>query len=138
MMLDNRPMTRSKLSELALDAAIELETTPDESPHPTLKEFLKEVAAQISDVNGVSSLKDETLFPVYSFALRNSVIDAPHTRRDLISLLRDTLNVHIGADSIDDKEKLRGFCLAVHEALITDLLERRIATVKRDDRIRIH
>jgi hypothetical protein len=122
MKIPQSRLTKSDLSEMALDAAIELdlERKPSSEDSAVVK-FLSFIANGITDHNGVLYLKDESLMPVYSYALSN---DQPHEyigRKGLLERLTEIADENLG--QADGREALRRFFLSVHEALATDLID---------------
>ena len=131
--------TRYKVSELAMDAAIELERIKSAKSGniDVIDNFLSALREQWQPNSNKSILKDRTLYPVYSFALSKSG-DCDFTPVDDIGnkinlILSEKLDRGSDTSKID---YLRNFCLAVHEALITDLMGQRISAKKNDDRVR--
>lgn len=138
------PLTKSRLSELALDAAIEL----DRAAHlkaignaPDVDLFFRSLREQL-DQDRQRVFKDQTLVPVYALAFSRSGGEPFVPRENLADLLQSVLKKHQAVESDDSDEAqiafLRDFCLAVHEALVSNLLGNRSAAVKNDERVRYH
>jgi CRISPR/Cas system CSM-associated protein Csm2 small subunit len=131
--------TKSKLSEMALTAAMELEKMRKSTAAETseINAFLEAVKSHISNTSENSVIKDSTFYPAYSYALSKSNNDNFTPREEFIEILKQTLNTDFDSDDeIESIESVQNFCLAVHEALISELMGRRIINVKHDDRIR--
>lgn len=137
-------VTKSRLSELALDAAIELDRasrSKEIGEAPNAQRFFQLIRDQL-DQDRHRVFKDQTLVPIYARALSRSVDNHFVPRDDLAHLLGTVLKKHETVDAPNDAEAetsiafLRDFCLAVHEALVSSLMGHRIATIKNDERAR--
>ncbi len=138
------PITKSRLSELALDAAIELDRaahTKIVASTPGIDRFFRSLREQL-DQDRLKVFKDQTLVPVYALALSRSAGDPFVAREDLAGLLQEVLKKHdavvVDTDAPAEAQIafLRDFCLAVHEALILNLMGNRMTAVKHDERAR--
>ncbi|MDQ6436144.1 hypothetical protein RB623_18965 [Mesorhizobium sp. LHD-90] len=136
-------MTKSRLSELALEAAIQLDQVTQSRSAATVSidRFFQAVREQL-DQDEHKVVKDQTLVPVYAFALSQGGTDSYTPRATLSGLLQDVLQNYESVDNAAERPTdqqlafLRDFCLAVHEALIANLMGSRIAAVRRDERAR--
>lgn len=128
--------TKSQLGELALDAAMALDGDTTDSNLDVVEDFLTAVKSQIAEDSSKSIFRDNTLFPVYSYALSKTEGDV-HVESDDFKLhLQRTLSSFKGAASVSSVENLKQFCLAVHEALLIELMGRRISSTRHDERVR--
>jgi hypothetical protein len=107
------------LSDLALDAAIELERLRA-NPKSRL-EALETLSKALSE----RGLDDLALVPVYDRALASSGKAAPSSKSDLYSRLQSIVAKLQSSDtaSADDLSVLRDFCVALHDALLTNRLQ---------------
>jgi hypothetical protein len=131
--------TKSQLSELALDAAIELDLIANKGKGNAniVESFIVLLKEQLGSAQEGSLFKDQTLYPVYSFALSKTSGEAYTPKETMGNVLIDVINKYHDRDGdVSKLDYLKTFCLSVHEALISDLMGRRISSVKQDDRIR--
>jgi hypothetical protein len=133
----NEVQTKSQLGELALDAAIALEGASSSRNLDVIRQFLNAVKSQLSEDAVTSGFRDTSLYPVYSYALSKTEGPATGTVEDFRVRLAHTIANHEQDQANDtDVERLKRFCLAVHEALLIDLMGRRASNTRNDARIR--
>lgn len=128
-------ITKTELSELALDAAIEI----DLGSHPlraqsAVAKILRAIAEQITDHDGSLFLKDESLLPIYSYALSNDFQHEYVGRDSLLARLSQIADDELSEN--EPQESLRRFFLAIHEALSTDLIDEHTNTFVANEQIR--
>ena len=140
----SRPLTKSRLSELALDAAIELDRatrTNEIGNAPGTERFFQLLREQL-DQDSHRVFKDQTLVPVYALALSRSADNHFIPRENLSHLLNGVLEKHDAVGKTGEPVSdapivfLRDFCLAVHEALVSSLMGNRTSIIKNDERAR--
>lgn len=138
--LESKIQTKSQLSELALDAAIALDSIERHAVHADVaivEKFFREVSSQVSDETNATVFRDGTLYPVYSYALSKTDDQAfersDEFRQRFLSTIAEFRNMKQDASAV---ENLKRFCLAVHEALLNDLTGRRVSATRKDERIR--
>ena len=107
------------LSDLALDAAIELErlrANKSADVHSVAK-----LANALSD----DALTDLALVPVYDRALTSTGSIGPSSKSDLFSRLQSIAEKMQATDSAtpEDIDLIRDFCIALHDALLTVRLQ---------------
>jgi hypothetical protein len=104
------------LSDLALDAAIELER------YSIVGREKFEAVGQLSKLLSQRGLSDLALMPVYDRALASTGAPAAVSKSDLYSRLEDVLSKmnSTATASVNELELLRDFCVALHEALLTN------------------
>jgi hypothetical protein len=103
------------LSDLALDAAIELDRY---RLKPTGKlDSVGELARALSE----GALMDLTLVPVYDKALASGGMAGASSKNDLYSRLNEIATKMQSTESATQKdiEIIRDFCVALHDALLT-------------------
>lgn len=133
----NGIQTKSQLGELALDAAIALEETSNSRNLDVVNQFLNAIKSQLSEEAAMSGFRDTSLYPVYSYALSKTEGPATGSVEDFRIRLVHTIANHEKDEANDnDTEHLKRFCLAVHEALLIDLMGRRASSTRNDARIR--
>ncbi|MFH1795436.1 MAG: hypothetical protein ABIK36_08095 [Pseudomonadota bacterium] len=128
-------LSKTELSELALDAAVELDlgSTPVKAQSAVSK-FLRVISDQITDHEGSLFLKDETLLPIYSYALAADFQQGYVDRDGLLARLSQVATKQLADEH--PQEALRRFFLAVHEALSTDLIDEHVNSVVMNEHIR--
>lgn len=123
-----RPLTKTELSELALDAAIEMDlglSRPNQSSAAV--KFLDIISHQITSHDGSLFLRDESLVPIYSYALNNDLPQEYVGRQGMLSRLSQLVGERFKDEQ--PRDGLRRFFLAVHEALATDLMDEHSKTI---------
>lgn len=133
------PLTKSQLGELALDAVIEIDAAKTKPPgdFSALRQFMSSLGAQIIEDNGNKLLRDETLYPFYSYALHQSAKDSFEGRKNFGVLMTEILGKHnFDAAKATDLSEIRKFCLAFHEAIVSSFMNKHSSTARDDDGFR--
>ena len=137
-MNNTQVLTRAKLGELALDAAISVEYAQRNPSASTadLDEFMSALSNQFKDADK-GSLRDETMFPYYSFALARSSDNQEPTRNQFPELIARMLaKREVQTEARDELEQIKQFCLAFHEAMVKAVLSGRPSRSQYDGRVR--
>lgn len=138
MMLEHA-LTRYQMSDLAMDAAIELQKikSSNDGDFDVINRFLVALKDQWVPKNENSILKYQSLYPVYAYALSKSGDTSFVNTSDLGTKISEIISPEIENSSDDARiEYLRDFCLAVHEALLSELTNQRLASEHTDERTR--
>lgn len=128
-------ITKTELSELALDAAIEIDLGSQPlKAQSAVSKVLRVISEQITNHDGSLFLRDESLLPIYSYALSNDFQQEYVGRDSLLARLAQIAEDE--ASESEPQETLRRFFLAIHEALSTDLIDEHTNTVVVNEHIR--
>lgn len=126
--------TKTQLSEMALEAAIELERPRQRGPHfDKLGEFLETIHRQLAEEDGSVFLREEGFYNAYRYALSADGANVHADRKTVLQKLIQLTQEDIRGDS-PSLNDLKSFCLHVHEALATDLLEEHEGFILSDGR----
>jgi hypothetical protein len=119
------------LGDLALDAAIQLEKL--NSGRKADLEVLDLFAKKLS---GGGPASDLTLLPIYNRALVNAERIQLSTKSDLYARLNE-MSKKLSSTSVpsNDIERLRDFCLAVHDALLSMRIDSLVTTRANKERL---
>lgn len=134
VMFSNQSLTRTpndnqgSLSELALDAAIELEKAAKNEP--TDLSSLSELAKSLEN-----DFDDLSLFPIYERALASSAGQTLSTTTDVHRVLKE-FSAQLSSRDPDQNEiqKLRDFCIALHGSLLTSRIDSLVSSFRHDER----
>lgn len=139
-MTDQTPVTKSRLGEMALDAAINIELAEKNgnlNPTEDLENFLSAIKKQFNEDNNDLNLRDETMFPYYSFALARATNKEQPSRRNFSNLMSSMLRKQEkSGNTVDNQDQLKQFCLAFHEAMIRAVNANKPRKADYDDRVR--
>lgn len=137
-MTQRQVITRSKLGEMALDAAISVEHAQHNSAASMddLEEFIAAISTQFESLEK-GSLRDETMFPYYSFALSRSFEGDEPIRSRFPELISRMLSKRqITGKETPELEQMKQFCLAFHEAMVKAVQSGRPNKAQQDGRVR--
>jgi hypothetical protein len=120
--------SQGSLSELALDAAIELEKASKNEPTDlnSLSELAKSLANDFDDLS---------LFPIYERALASSVEQPLSTASDVHRLLKE-FSAQLSSQDTNQTEiqRLRDFCIALHSSLLTSRIDSLVSSFRHEER----
>jgi hypothetical protein len=132
-------LTRSELSELALDAAIELDKArpQDGAKFPNLEKFLVQMKGQLHAGAGLQTLRDETMYPFFSYALTQASDSEIHDRGSFLHSMNAMIEKHnVDVGKLHELDNLKKFCVAFHESIISNTISAQISASRHDNSIR--